>query len=285
MHGAAGLIGQGLRHEGGIDVVAHGGLAHRALEEEGLVGQHQGIAMVEVDLHLRRPGLMGQRVDVDLLRLAEIVDILEDGIELIGGVDAIGLAPRLRPARAPDGRQERQIGIGIDLHQEEFELRRHHRLPAPGGVEGEDLAQHMAGGDLHRLAVAVEGIADHLGRRLRVPGHDADGVRIGPQIHVRILVAGDVLVIGVLGILARHRLDEDALGQPQALVLQALDELRRRQDLAAGDAVDVGHQALDLVDLVLGQPVCEFGHDCGSGGKLRATMPAENRQGGPAKSF
>ena len=63
-------------------------LAQRALEQEGLVGELQRVAVVEVDLHLRRAGLVGQRVDVDLLRLAPVVDVLEDRVELVDRVDA-----------------------------------------------------------------------------------------------------------------------------------------------------------------------------------------------------
>jgi hypothetical protein len=45
--------------------VLHRRLAQRALEQEGLVGELQRVAVVEVDLHLRRTRLVGQGVDVD----------------------------------------------------------------------------------------------------------------------------------------------------------------------------------------------------------------------------
>ena len=88
VHRAAGLAGHRLGHEGGVDAVLEGGLAQRALEQEGLVGELERVAVVEVDLHLRGAGLVGQRVDVDLLRLAPVVDVLEDRVELVDRVDA-----------------------------------------------------------------------------------------------------------------------------------------------------------------------------------------------------
>ena len=75
-----------------------GGLAQGALEQEGLVGEIERVAVVEVDLHLRRPGLVGQRVDVDLLRFAPVVDVLEDRVELVDRIDAERL-PRESPHR------------------------------------------------------------------------------------------------------------------------------------------------------------------------------------------
>ena len=107
------------------------GLAQGALEQEGLVGELERVAVVEVDLHLRRTGLVGQRVDVDLLRLAPVVDVLEDRVELVDRVDAERLARRLLPPRAADRRHQRVVGVLVDLGQEELELGRHHRAPSP----------------------------------------------------------------------------------------------------------------------------------------------------------
>jgi len=62
VHGAAGLAGNGLGHEGGVHVMAQGRLAHRALEQEHLVGQTQRLGMEEVDLHLPGAHLVNQGV-------------------------------------------------------------------------------------------------------------------------------------------------------------------------------------------------------------------------------
>ena len=52
VHGGTRFVAHGLGHEGGIDAVAMGGLAHGALEQEHLVGEIDGISVQEVDLHL-----------------------------------------------------------------------------------------------------------------------------------------------------------------------------------------------------------------------------------------
>jgi hypothetical protein len=209
VHRAAGLALQRLGHEGGVDAVLQGGLPERALEEEGLVGELQRVAVVEVDLHLRRTRLVGQRVDVDRLCLAPVVDILENRVELVGRLDPVGLARSFRAPGAADRRLERVVGVGVDLGQEEFELRCDHRAPAALGIEAEDPLEHLADGDGDRRAVVVEAVGDHLGRGLVVPGHEADGRRIGPEPDVAVDRVDDV----AFRIVAGHRLDEDALGR------------------------------------------------------------------------
>ena len=99
----------------------------------------------------------------------------------------------------------------------------------------------------------VEAVGDDLGGRLRVPGYQPDRVRVRPQPDVAVDRVDHVL----LGILAGDRLDEDALRQAEAVVVERAQELLARQDLAARDAVDVGDDALDLGDVVLAQPALE----------------------------
>ena len=75
-----------------------GRLAQHPLEQEGLVGELQCAAVVEVDLHLGSTRLVGQGVDVDLLRLAPVVGVLEDRVELFDRVD-----PERLPRESPPG--------------------------------------------------------------------------------------------------------------------------------------------------------------------------------------
>src|SRR3546814_20496446 len=79
----------------------------------------------------------------------------------------------------------------------------------------------------------------------------ADGGGVWDQVDVARRGAGDV--VAVLGIVAVDRLDEDVLGDAQAVLAHAFEELLGRQDLAAGDAGHVGDEALALVDTVLFQ--------------------------------
>ena len=102
VHGAAGLARHRLRHERRVHLVAERRLARRALEHEHLVGERHRVAVDQVDLHLRRAVLVDQRVDLDLLRLAEGVDVVEQRIELVDRGDAVGLAADLRAG--PSGR-------------------------------------------------------------------------------------------------------------------------------------------------------------------------------------
>ncbi len=72
-----GSRGDRLGHEGRVHLVAERRLADRALEQEHLVGELQRIAVAQVDLHLRRAFLVDQRVDLEALRLGEVVDVVE----------------------------------------------------------------------------------------------------------------------------------------------------------------------------------------------------------------
>ena len=68
VHRRARLARHRLRHEGRVHVVAERRLADRPLELEHLVGEHQRVAVAEIDLHLRGALLVDQRVDLEVLR-------------------------------------------------------------------------------------------------------------------------------------------------------------------------------------------------------------------------
>ena len=206
VHGAAGLVGQRLRHEGRIHLVAQRGFARRALEQERLVGEVERIAVDQVDLHLRGAGFVDQRVDVEVLRLAECIDVVEQRVELVDRRDAVGLAADFRAAGAADRRLQRIVRVGIRLDQVELEFRRDHRPPAARGVEIEHAAQHVARRHRHGAAVVVETVVDDLRGRLRGPGHDADRLRVADQVDVDFRRVNGAVVIRVF---ARDSLQED----------------------------------------------------------------------------
>ena len=143
VHGAAGLLGMRLGHEGGVHLVPQRRLARGALEQECLVGKIERLAVQQVDFHLRRAVLVDQRVDLDVLRLAEGVDIVEQRIEFVDRGDAVGLPAGLGAAGAADRRLELVVGIDVRLDQVELELRGHHRLPAALRVQVEHMPQQM----------------------------------------------------------------------------------------------------------------------------------------------
>ena len=200
---------------------------------------------------------MNQGVDVDLLRLAEVVDFLEQRVELVHRVDAVGLAAGLAPAGAADRRLQGIVRVGVDVDQEELQFRRHHGLPVVLGVERDHPLQHVAGGEGHRAAVEIVGIADHLGGGLRVPGHEPDGLGVWGQIDVRGGRIGDRVLARIV---AGHGLHEERLGDPQAVLLHAFDEALGRHDLAAPDARHVRHQAFDFFDLAVFQELLDRAH-------------------------
>ena len=162
----------------------------------------------------------------------------------------------VRP-RAADRRHQRIVRVLVDLDQEELELGRHDRLPAARVVELQHPPQHPARRDLDRAAIGVIAVADHLGGRLGVPGHEADRVLVRPHIDVGIGRADHVLVVGVL---ARHRLDEDRLGQAETALAQDAEEFFSRQDLAARDPGHVRDEAFDFGDLMALNEITEQVH-------------------------
>ena len=147
--------------------------------------QHQRIAVAQVDLHLRRALLVDQGVDLQLLRLGEGVDVLEQGVELVDRRDRIGAAAGFGPARAADRRFERIVRIGVALDQVEFELRRHDRLPALLAIEIDHPLQHLARGDLDGAAVVIDGVVDHLGGRVAAPTAPRTGSRSPAAVRCR----------------------------------------------------------------------------------------------------
>jgi hypothetical protein len=72
--------------------VLQGCLPDSALEQEHLIGKLQGIAVVEIDFKLGRAAFMGQRVNIQFLGFAIVKNVFNNGIEVIGRIDAIGLA-------------------------------------------------------------------------------------------------------------------------------------------------------------------------------------------------
>ena len=78
-------------------------LADRALEQERLIRELQGVAMGEVDLELRDSGLVAEGPELDLLGLAEIVDVVDERVVLVQCVDAVGLAAPLTCPERPSG--------------------------------------------------------------------------------------------------------------------------------------------------------------------------------------
>src|SRR5262245_56647473 len=104
--------------------------------------------MIEINFELGGAALMRERIDVEFLSLAIIVNVLNDGIKIIGGIDAIGLTARLAPARAPNRGLDGIVRVDVLFDQIEFELRRDDWPPALGLVQFEDALQNVARGNV-----------------------------------------------------------------------------------------------------------------------------------------
>ena len=179
-----------------------------AFEEEGLIRHFERVAVVKVDFDLRCTGFMAQCVDIDVLLFTVIVNIFEDGVELVHGINTVSLTSAFFAARAAHGRLQGYIRIGIDRDEIEFKFRRDNRLPPALLVFREDLLQLVARGERDGRIISIERIADDLCGRLLIPRHKAHGVIVGHHVNVAIRGADEF----ALGIITRDGLDEDGLG-------------------------------------------------------------------------
>jgi hypothetical protein len=151
--------------------------------------------MQEVDLHLAGADFVNQRVDVEVHQVAVVVDILEQRIELVDGVDAVDLAAGFGAAAAANRRFQRQVGIDVLGGQVELQFGRDHRLPALVLIQLEHAAQHGARREVDQAAVGEIAVVDHLRGRVDRPRHHRDGGGIGLEDHVAV-GGGNGAVVG-----------------------------------------------------------------------------------------
>jgi hypothetical protein len=251
VHGTARLVANRLGHEGRGHVVLERGLAQGAFEHGDLVGQVQGVAVTEVDFHLRRAVFVDQRVEVQALQLAPVVDVFEQRVEFVGGVDGERLPTAFGTARTAQWCLEWQVRVFAALGQVELHFRRDDRLPALVGVQLQDFLQHVARRQFDRVAELVEGVVDHDGGRLDGPWHHVHGVAHRAADHVDVGRVEQVVVDVVVDKVPGYRLQQHAFRQAHASLMQ---ELVGGCDLAAGNAGQVADHAFDFGNLVIFQP-------------------------------
>ncbi|CRS20084.1 hypothetical protein PAERUG_P48_London_17_VIM_2_01_13_05448 [Pseudomonas aeruginosa] len=251
VHRAARLAGHRLGHEGRGDVVLERGLAHGALEHQDLVGQVEGVAMTEVDLHLRGAFLVDQRIQVKALGLAPVVHVLEQRVELVGGVDGERLTPGFLASGAAHRGLQRIVGVVAALGQVELHLWRHDRPPALVGIHLQHALEDVARRQLDGIAELVEGVVDHHRGGLDGPGDEEHGILVRAADHIDVGRVEQVVVNVVFHVVAGDGLQQNALRQAHALFR---DEFVGRRDLAAGDACQIGNQAFHFGDLAFLQP-------------------------------
>ncbi|MND75291.1 hypothetical protein D3C80_669030 [compost metagenome] len=251
VHGAARLVADRFGHEGRRHVVLERRFTHGALEHGDLVGQVQGVAMTEVDFHLRRAVFVDQRVEVQTLQFAPVVDVFEQRVEFVGRVDGERLTTAFGAARTAHRRLERQVRVFAALGQVKLHFRRDNRPPAFIGVQLQDFLQHIARRQFDRVAELVEGVVDHDGGRLDGPRHHVDGVGVRLADHVDVGRVEQVVVDVVVDKVPGYRLQKDTFRQAHASLMQ---ELVGRCNFAACNAGQVADNALDFGNLVIFQP-------------------------------
>ena len=109
VHAGAGVLGERLGHEGGVDALLERDLLDDRAEGHDVVGGGQGVGVAQVDLVLARGALVVAELHRDAHRLehgdrgaAEVVrGAVRHVVEVAGLVDGVGPLPgRASPARA-----------------------------------------------------------------------------------------------------------------------------------------------------------------------------------------
>ena len=138
VHGAAGFVGDGFRHEGGIAIVAQRGFADQTFEIEYLVCQTHRVTVDQIDLQLARAAFLGDAVNFEALRLCEIIDVVDHGAEFVHGGHGIGLSRSGGTARAAHHRLDFVGGVKVAGDQKEFHLGGHNGFPALRAIQLDD---------------------------------------------------------------------------------------------------------------------------------------------------
>ena len=68
------------------------GFADRPFEDKDLIGHVQWVAMIEVDLQLRRTVLVNEGIDAESLLVSEVIHVLYKILKLSHGIDTKGHA-------------------------------------------------------------------------------------------------------------------------------------------------------------------------------------------------
>ena len=115
-----------------------GGFAHAALKQKRLIGHFQRVAVREINLELRRAFLVRQRVDGEILRFGEAINIVDDRIEFVDGVDRKRLAGKLGPAGLAGRRAQRVVGIVVARGEIKLQFGGDDRTPALFLISAQD---------------------------------------------------------------------------------------------------------------------------------------------------
>ena len=198
--------------------------------------------MDQIDLQLAGTAFLRDAVDLEPLRLGEIIDVVDHRAEFIDRGHRIGLPGGGRTARAAHHRLDLMRGIEVAGDEKEFHLGCDDRFPPLVAVKLHHALEHVARGIGHRFAVAVEGIVDDLKRPVRRPGRGGGGIHVGAQDHV---FFDETLIARRFAPFAGDRLVKDAVGEVEIFLPR---EFRGGHGLAACDPGQIGNDTFHFVE-------------------------------------
>jgi len=130
VHRAGRLAADRLGNEDRLHAVLQGELARCELEQKGLIGQVQRLAMHQIDLELADADLVDPAVGLHTQREQSLLEGVPEWRLLVQLIEAEGLLAALGLAAASARRHQGQFRVGVDGGQIERDLGRHDGLPA-----------------------------------------------------------------------------------------------------------------------------------------------------------
>ncbi|MNP50784.1 hypothetical protein D3C76_1450680 [compost metagenome] len=134
MHGTARCVRQGFGHAHHGQAMLERNLFEQMLEQQGLVGQQQRIAVQQVDLELADTHFMHEGVARQAQGLHAAIDLAEERSQAIVGADAERRMPLFATTILAQWRQERLVRVGVGREDKKLKFGRHHRCQPAGCV-------------------------------------------------------------------------------------------------------------------------------------------------------
>jgi hypothetical protein len=186
VHARAGVVGEGLGHEGGPHALLHRHFLHHQAERHDVVGRGQGVGVAQVNLLLARRTFVVAVLHADAHRF-EHRD--RHPPEVAPGCAACG-----RVAAVADGDRD-AADLRAVAQQEELDLRVRVAREAHLGGLAQVALEHPSGIGVGRATVGEQDVAKHPGHAgiLAPPGQQLERRRVGTGDHVCLMHPGEAL--------------------------------------------------------------------------------------------
>ena len=182
----AGVLREGLRHEGRIEAVLARHALDRALHENAVVGRRQAVRHVaQVDLVLPDAVLRNRGIRGDALCLEGSGHVGEDGLELLQLGDAVHVAVREPAAGCGRAGRHGPSVVQVPIDEVKFELAGNHGGPAPGFVAIDHPSRHVARVGEEGRAAGIVHARQELRHRTLGPRHHSQGFPEPEHTHRR----------------------------------------------------------------------------------------------------